>query len=516
MAQYCLLPPQPSLKEQLRQIIKDKPKINTVNELIDWKIHVWEQQYLIDDRIQCLWNSLSEDEKDNVYDTVILNYYIPVVPFFQQILLLINRTDVLYGGARGGGKSEGSLMAAVQYGEFSQWKVGVFRLTYPDLSAPGAIMDRAKDWWHKDRNPIYKNSGLESPHWDGTEKTFTFPSGAKIKFAGIEHDKDADKYQGAEFHLVIIDEAVLFTEHKITSLSGAVRKQIIDPLPIRCIYTGNPGGVSHDYFNEFYIIGIGFFIDSKYTDNLYLNDKEYEEKSLNKIKDSDPIKYRQWKYGDWQAIPQGKLFKRKWFTDRLFTHIKEKITKWLRFWDLAATKEEDPTKTGGPDWTAGGLFALGESGKAYLMDVIHVREDEDIVEELIINTAHEDGRHVIIRIEQEGGASGKHVIGRFSRDLPGFDCDGQPVQRKAKIDRARAWVSFIKHGGLKIKDGGVTQDGVRWITSFLNEITAYPTKGVHDDQVDVISGGLTALFGLDGMTGFEPDWEMFEEFNDYD
>lgn len=514
MAQISLLPPLPNLTEQLRTAVGKKPDFKTIDELTDWKITVWEKQYQLDDRIQCLWQALSRDERDNFYESVILNPYIPTVPFFQQILLLVTRVDTLYGGARGGGKSEASLMTAAQYTDFPQWKVGIFRLTYPDLSAPGAIMDRALDWWDPDRNPLLQKAGI-APHFDKSEKVFTFPSGAKVKFAQVQHDSEAEKYQGSEFHLVIIDEAVLFTEHKITRLSGSVRKQIDDPLPVRCIYTGNPGGVSHDYFNTFFIEGIGFFIDSKYLDNIYLNHVEYE-KIFEKIKDSDPILYRQWKFGDWTAIPQGKLFKRKWFIDRLFTHIKEKIIKWLRFWDLAATKEEDPTKTGGPDWTAGGLFALGESGKAYLMDVIHVREDEDIVEELIIDTAHEDGRHVIIRIEQEGGASGKHVIGRFSRDLPGFDCDGQPVQRKAKIDRARAWVSFIKHGGLKIKDGGVTKDGIRWITSFLNEITAYPTKGVHDDQVDIVSGGLTALFGLDGMTGFEPDWEMFEEFNDYD
>jgi|GEM_PF-6506963 len=401
-------------------------------------------------------------------------------------------------------------MAAVQYQEFPQWKAAIFRLTFPDLSSSGAIMDRAKDWWHKDRNPIYANSGMEPPHWNEQEKKVTFPSGAKIQFAGIEHDKDADKYQGSEFHLVIIDEAVLFTVHKIDSLSATVRKTIIDPLPIRCIYTGNPGGVSHDYFYEIFIIGTGFFIDSKYTDNLYLNDKDYEEKSLNKLKDSDPIKYRQWKYGDWTAIPQGKLFKRKWFTDRLFEFINEKIIKWLRFWDLAATKEEDPTKKGGPDWTAGGLFALGESGKAYLLDMIHIREDEDMVEQRIIDTATEDGKHVMIRIEQEGMASGKMVIGNLSRRLPGWDCDGWPVSRRSKIDRARSFVTFIKHGGLRVREG------VTWLTSFLNEITAFPTKGVHDDQVDVISGGLAVLFGTIGVVSQEVDWSAMEDYNDYD
>ena len=75
-----------------------------------------------------------------------------------------------------------------------------------------------------------------------------------------------------------------------------------------------------------------------------------------------------------------------------------------------------------------------------------------------------------------------------SRALPGYDCDGKPVTRTSKLDRARSWVTFIKNGGLKIKDGS------EWLTSFLNEITVFPTKGIHDDQVDVISAGLNELF----------------------
>jgi len=474
---------------QIRQILENKPEINSIQDLLDWKETVWAAQYTLDDRVQCIWSSLTVDEKDAFYESIILNPYIPEVPFFQQILLLVTSSDTLYGGARGGGKSSASLMVALQNVDIDNLKVGIFRLTYPDLAAPGAIMDRAKDWLHEDRNILLKEAGL-APHWDNSEKVFTFPSGAKLKFAQVHHDSEADKYQGAEFHIVIIDEAVLFTEYKIIRLKGSVRKQTDDPLPVRNIYTGNPGGVSHDYFHDKFIKNLfGLFIDSKYTDNPYLNHTKYEQ-IFEDIKYSDPILYRQWRYGDWNAIPQGKLFKREWFTNRLFTFIKEKIIKWLRYWDLAATKEEDPTKQGGADWTAGGLFALGESGKVYLTNMIHVRKDEDEVHELIIETAHSDGSHVVIRIEQEGGSSGKMVTGQISRELPGFDCDGEPVTRKTKLDRARAYVTFIKNGGLKVKDGTV------WLNGFLNEITAFPTKGIHDDQVDVISGGLKTLFSV--------------------
>jgi predicted phage terminase large subunit-like protein len=478
------------VQDELRKTLEEKPDFKNLDELIDWKIEVWEKQYEEDYRIQALFHCLDDDEIENFYDTIILNPYIPVVPFWNQILLLFLPGSTLYGGARGGGKTEASLIGALQYVEFPQWKAGIFRLTYPDLAVPGAIMDRAKDWI-KD-NKLLEDAGL-SPHWNSSDKIFTFPSGSKIMFGHVQHEKDADKYQGSEFHLLILDEAVQFTEKKITKLKGSNRKQFNDPLPLRRWYTGNPGGISHDYFKERFVDGIGNFIDSKYEDNPYLDQESYERDVFSEIKDSDPILYRQWKLGDWNAIPEGKLFKRKWFTKRVYSLITEKITQWVRFWDLAATEEEDDNKKGGPDWTVGMLLGLGESGKVYLEDIVRFRYDPDKAEEEILLTAKKDaekyGRENLkVRIEQEGGASAKYVMNTFAGKLPGFNFSGWSIPRKSKIDRARAYVSFVKHGFLKIKEGS------DWIITFLNEISTFPTKGIHDDQVDAFSGGLNELF----------------------
>jgi len=123
-----------------------------------------------------------------------LNPYISVVPFFNQILLLFSKGSVLYGGARGGGKTEASLIGALQYVEHSQWKSGIFRLNYLDLSVPGAIMDRAKDLLND--NPLLIKAGI-APHWNSSDKIFTFPGDAKIIFGHVQHNKDAEKYQGS-------------------------------------------------------------------------------------------------------------------------------------------------------------------------------------------------------------------------------------------------------------------------------------------------------------------------------
>lgn len=483
------------VQETLREVVKTTPVFNSIDELLDWKISVWKKQFEADIRIQALWNVLSQDEIDNFYDTIILNPYIPVVPYFSQLLLLFSKGAVLFGGARGGGKSEACLVGALQYVEFPEYKAGIFRLTFADLSVPGAIMDRALSWL-KD-NPLLKKEGI-APRWDGQKNTFTFPSGAKLMFGHVQHEPDAENYQGSEFHHLIFDEAVQFSVNKITRIKGSNRKKFTSFIPLRIWYTGNPGGLSHEYFKENFIDNDSNFIDSKYTDNPYLDQKNYE-KIFEDIKDSDPILHRQWKYGDWEALPEGLMFKRKWFAKNTYDFIPkhETIIKAVRFWDMAATYEEDPNKQGGADWTAGALLKLGKSGTVYLEDMIMFREDPYETEENIVDQARIDTREVILRVEQEGGSQAKiYVQNTLGRRFPGYDYEGIS-SKLSKIDRAKTMVSFIKNDNLKIKVAP-------WNTQFLNLICSFPTKGVHDDPVDALSGAFKELFNLDDKEQVKP------------
>lgn len=95
---------------------------------------------------------LTELERLNFYETVILNPYILVVPFYSQVQLLCSEGHVLYGGARGGGKTEASLMEVLEYVSYLDWKAGIFRLTFSYLSLPGAIMDLTLEWLYQNKN----------------------------------------------------------------------------------------------------------------------------------------------------------------------------------------------------------------------------------------------------------------------------------------------------------------------------------------------------------------------------
>jgi predicted phage terminase large subunit-like protein len=433
--------------------------------------------------------SLPRAEAKTFYQSIILNPYIPEVPYYTQVELLVSAFHskyALFGGGRGGGKTSTLLMAALQFVSMPSWQAGVLRLTYKKLAALGAVMNRCRKWMALD---YLEKEGIK-PHWDNYNKIFTFPSGAAVQFGHVQYDENVEDYQGAEYHRLLFDEAVQFSEHKIIHLRGSVRKAGDDPLPVNVWYTGNPGGLSHDYFNTSFVKGDGLFIPSLYTDNPHLNHEDYG-KILDDIAAENPILGRQWKYGDWEAVPEGKIFQRKWFTDNSYTSIDEPIVGSVRLWDLAATEEENVNKKGGADWTAGCLLLKDNDGEGYIDHYKRFRFEPDKAEKEIFKQIHEDYDErpkTLFRIEMEGGASPKYLVNIWGKKLPGYDFDGWKVPRKDKLERARAMVTFAKKGLLKMREDP------DWNNDFLNEITSFPTKGVHDDMVDALSGAFNVLF----------------------
>ena len=110
----------------------------------------------------------------------------------QKLFLASHAKHVGYGGARGGGKSwavrDKAKRLCLRYGRPAPDKGGIkvliVRRTYPELV----------------NNHI--NQLLGELHgvarYNKSEKVFTFPNGATIKFGYCNADKDLDQYQGAE------------------------------------------------------------------------------------------------------------------------------------------------------------------------------------------------------------------------------------------------------------------------------------------------------------------------------
>ena len=418
------------------------------------------------------------------------NPYIPHDPFLKQIEFLTLESDEgLYGGQAGGGKSDALLMAALQYVEEPDYAALILRRTYKDLSLPGALMDRAFEWLKP-----------TDAHWNGQDKIWTFPSGSTLTFGYLQHFNDIYNYQGSEFQFIAFDELTQFLETEYSYLHSRLRRLIGSQIPIRMRTGSNPGGIGHTWVKEQFILGDKPFIRASYQDNPFLDRDEYE-KSLDKL---DYITRQQLKFGNWDINPEGGLFKRKWFTgdgEIIESHIIEnppEIIHKVRAWDLAATIAK---KGKDPDYTVGLLLGCDVNNNAYILDVRRLRESPKTVENEVLTCAKNDTENTSIRMEQEGGASGKIVIDTYQRLLAGYDFQGQPA-KKSKEERAKPVSSYAEAGNIYILNK-------TWTMDLLDELESFKTEGIHDDQIDSLSLAFSELFKEEDRTPFIGELPMW-------
>jgi predicted phage terminase large subunit-like protein len=158
----------------------------------------------------------------------------------------------------------------------------------------------------------------------------------------------------------------------------------------------------------------------------------------------------------------------------------------IRFWDLAATEPSHVTPN--PDWTVGTLM-LFDQGIAYILDVKKGRLRGEKVEQLVAQTAYEDGHGVSIRMEQEPGSSGKALVDQYARYVvPGYDFQGIRATGD-KLTRARPFAAAVANGNVRVVRG-------TWLSDWLDELSSFPEACDHDDQVDSAVGAFTYLTGL--------------------
>ncbi len=223
--------------------------------------------------------------------------YCPHDPFgTQQAFLSLDCMEALFGGAAGGGKSDALLMAALQYVHVPGYAALLLRRTYPDLALPGAIMDRSHQWLSS-----------TDAKWDGTEKTWTFPSGATITFGYLDTERDKYRYQSAEFQFVGFDELTQFQQGWYTYLFSRLRRLKGATVPIRMRGATNPGGVGHKWVKARFVepaTAAGTFIPSKLDDNPYVDQEAYRA-TLAKM---DPTTRRQLEEGLWIEDTSGMVY----------------------------------------------------------------------------------------------------------------------------------------------------------------------------------------------------------------
>jgi predicted phage terminase large subunit-like protein len=416
----------------------------------------------------------------------VLEFLEPKKPLFcpeeasitQKVFLRTNSLEALFGGAAGGGKSSALLMAALQFVDVPGYSAILFRRTYADLALPGAIMDRFQNWI----------SQAEDVRWNANNYTAMFPSGARISFGYLNNSQDYLRYKGAEFQFIGMDEVTEIRENDYRYLFSRLRRPASGPLakvPLRMRAASNPAPnwVRQRFIVEGHSTG-RIFVPSKLTDNPGIDAESYRQ-SLQAL---DPVERRRLEEGDWWSTTLGSLFERESFII-IDAHEVPQISssaRVIRFWDLAATEPSQSNPD--PDWTVGTLM-LFDQGIAYILDVKKLRAKGDKVEQMIAQTAYEDGPAVGIRMEQEPGSSGKALVDQYARYVvPGYDFAGIRSTGD-KLTRARPFAAAVANGNVRVVRA-------HWLTDWMDEFASFPEAANHDDQVDSAVGAFTFLAGL--------------------
>lgn len=160
------------------------------------------------------------------------DYFSPTEKQMELVAALNTYSMIFYGGARGGGKTSGAVFVAFLLAlQFPGIRICIMRKTLPELRDQiilNEILNKYPQTFYK-----YKSS----------EKTCVFLNGSTIFLRAAETEKDAEKEQGIERAVYILDEGNKFEWATIQKLRGSLRAPGIPNFKPTLIITGNPGGV---------------------------------------------------------------------------------------------------------------------------------------------------------------------------------------------------------------------------------------------------------------------------------
>lgn len=435
----------------------------------------------------------------------------------QEEFLKSSADVVFYGGAAGGGKSYAMLLEPLYQIDNPKFGAVIFRRTTKQIENEGGLWDESQG--------LYLTQGSKP---NQNKLRHVFPSGMRVTFAHMEHEKDRFSYQGAQIPLIGFDEITHFTWKQFVYMLS--RNRSVSGVPGRIRATCNPDPDSWvREFIDWWIGEDGFvikeragvirwfitmgediiwrdtreelveefgegeeddvlpksftFIPSSVYDNkiLLAKDPAY----LANLKAMTRVERGQLLDGNWDIRPSaGDYFQR---SDFEIVDAVPAGAKRVRAWDLAATKRQETAaqkeKKNGPDWTAGVRMAK-VGGIYYIEHVERFREEARVVKKRMLNTAKQDSKVVKVRVPQDPGQAGKAQAKDIVAEFAGFTITTKPVTG-SKEHRASPLSSQAEAGNVKIVRGP-------WNEAFLSEMENFP-EGAFDDQVDAASDAFDEL-----------------------
>lgn len=236
----------------------------------------------------------------------------------QALFLACPYVEVLFGGARGPGKTDSLLMAFLQHvgkGFGPDWKGIIFRQTYKQLEE---IVAKGKRFFPRIFPGVV---------WRAGNMEWVFPAGETLKLRHARREADMENYQGHEYPFVGFDELCNLSSQAVYEKAKGFCRSSNPQVPkmIRC--TANPLGPGHLWVKRHFIDpappltpiteehgGKRVFIPATIYDNKNLVDADPDYlKRLESIAD-DNLR-RAWLEGDWDVVA-GSFFGDVWFPAR--------------------------------------------------------------------------------------------------------------------------------------------------------------------------------------------------------
>ena len=237
----------------------------------------------------------------------------------QEEFLRCEKKYIAFGGARGGGKSWAVRtkikLLALRYAGI---RLLLIRRTYQELEN-NHIRQLREDL-----------RGIAE--YRATARQFLFCNGSVLDFGYCACEGDLDRYQGAEYDVIFIDEATQLRQEWLRQFAACLRG--VNSFPKRIYYTCNPGGPGHSYIKRLFIDKryVGgeraedyAFIPARVTDNRAL--LRAQPDYLDQLKALPKQLRLAWLEGRWDVF-QGQFFPEftddpAHYADRRFTHVIE-------------------------------------------------------------------------------------------------------------------------------------------------------------------------------------------------
>lgn len=440
----------------------------------------------------------------------------------QEAFLSSSADIVLYGGAAGGGKTFGILLEALRHAPKTKgFNAVYFRRNMTHITNPGGLWDESVK--------LYPSTGAKP--FVGSSREWRWRNGNKVKMAHLDHETTVLDWQGSQIPLLCFDELTHFSEQQFfymlsrnrsvcgvrpyvrattnpdadswvaTFIAWWIDQETGYPIPERAgviRYFARVGDAIHwgDSFEEMkakygrpdlpddhedQIRPKSFtFIPAKLSDNKELLKADPNYKA--NLMALSLVERERLLGGNWKIKPApGLYFKREQV--RIVTEWPSDVVKWVRRWDLAATEPSEGNPD--PDWTAGVLMGLRENGRFFIGDVVRFRKNSDTVRKNVTTVAESDTDITKIGLPQDPGQAGKDQVDSYVKMLAGY-----PVVRIRetgdKTVRADPFAAQWQAGNVDVYQA-------HWNANFFTELEQFPTKKIHDDQVDAAAGAFAML-----------------------